>query len=268
MEVSDKKRANQLDGKTWTRYSISVWSDLRKSPEELRLDHPALFPVQLAERAIECLASPKDQVILDPFAGVGSTLVAAQNLGKKGIGMEISPEYVQVTKRRLSQADLFQPGRPSAQIHRADARDLLQYVKPESVDLVLTSPPYWDILTQRRSADRQPIRHYGDSDRDLGRIQDYQEFLRAVQEVFRLVWEVMKPGKYLIVVVMDIRKRDRFYPFHSDLAKALEEIGFSYQDLIIWDRRQEYNRMRPLGYPWVFRVNKAHEYILIFRKAP
>jgi len=267
MGASDKKKANRLDGKTWTRYSISIWSDIRKTPDELKLDHPALFPVQLVERVMECFASPEDRLVLDPFAGVGSTLIAAQNLGKTGIGLEISPEYVQVAKRRLSQADLFQSRRPSARIHQADARDLLKYVEPESVDLVITSPPYWDILTRKRSADRQLSRDYGDSDRDLGRIQDYRQFLKAVQGVFRLVWEAMKPDKFLIVVVMDLRKRDRFYPLHSDLTKALEEIGFSYQDLIIWDRRQEYHRMRPLGYPWVFRVNKAHEYILIFRKA-
>jgi len=50
------------------------------------------------------------------------------------------------------------------------------------------------------------------------------------------------------------------------LARKMEEIGFVFDDLIIWDRRHEYNNMRPLGYPYVFRINKAHEYILIFQK--
>jgi hypothetical protein len=65
---------------------------------------------------------------------------------------------------------------------------------------------------------------------------------------------------------MDIRKRDRFYPFHSDLASELVRVGFEWDDLIVWDRRHEYNNLRPLGYPAVFRINKVHEYLLIMRK--
>ncbi|MEN6479314.1 MAG: DNA methyltransferase [Anaerolineales bacterium] len=84
--------------------------------------------------------------------------------------------------------------------------------------------------------------------------------------MFEKVRNAMRPGAYCCVVVMDIRKKNRFYPFHSDLATLMQTIGFIYDDLIIWDRRHEYNNMRPLGYPSVFRVNKAHEFILIFQK--
>jgi DNA modification methylase len=80
------------------------------------------------------------------------------------------------------------------------------------------------------------------------------------------VLEVLKPGAYLCAVVMDIRKKHVFYPFHSDLAARLQRVGFIYDDLIIWDRRQEYNNLRPLGYPGVFRINKAHEFIIIAQK--
>lgn len=76
----------------------------------------------------------------------------------------------------------------------------------------------------------------------------------------------MKPKAYCCVIVMDIRKKNKFYPFHNDVATFMQELGFLYDDLIIWDRRHEYNNMRPLGYPFVFRVNKAHEFILIFQK--
>ena len=51
-----------------------------------------------------------------------------------------------------------------------------------------------------------------------------------------------------------------------DITTKLREIGFTLDDIIIWDRRQEYNNLRPLGYPNVFRVNKVHEFILIFQK--
>lgn len=154
----------------------------------------------------------------------------------------------------------------AATIHVADARELLRFVAPESVDLVITSPPYWDILTRRRSADGKAVRNYGDDGADLGRIAGYDDFLAALAEVFAQVHTALRPGKYCIAVVMDLRKHGRFYPFHADLARRLEDLGFIYDDLLIWDRRQEYNRLRPLGYPAVFRINKVHEFALIFRK--
>ena len=67
-------------------------------------------------------------------------------------------------------------------------------------------------------------------------------------------------------IVMDLRKKDRFFPLHTDLAEMMQQLGFIYDDLIVWDRRHEYNNMRPLGYPYKFRINKAHEFILIFQK--
>ncbi len=76
-----RKHANELDGKTWLRYSVSVWSDIRKTKEEIELKHPAMFPGMLAKRLIACFTPPEASLILDPFAGVGSTLLAAKELG-------------------------------------------------------------------------------------------------------------------------------------------------------------------------------------------
>ena len=90
--------------------------------------------------------------------------------------------------------------------------------------------------------------------------------MSALQDVFKKVYIATKPERYCIVIVMDIRKKSTFYPFHSDLAKKMNEINFVLKDTIIWDRQKEYNNMRPLGYPYSFVVNKVHEYILIFQK--
>ena len=85
-------------------------------------------------------------------------------------------------------------------------------------------------------------------------------------EIFRGVSSVLKTGHYCVVVVMDIRKQDQFWPFHIDIIKTLGTVGFILDDIIIWDRRKEYNSLRALGYPYVFRVNKVHEYVLVFLK--
>ncbi len=262
-----KKLANDLDGKNWTKNSISLWSDIKKSSEEVKLGHPAIFPLALVSRLIQCFTTEEERHILDPFAGIGSTIVAALHLGKSGIGIELNPEYAKKARDRLGlQNDLFSKTTDDVKIYTGSALKLREFVADESVDFVVTSPPYWNILTEKRSADYKEIRNYGDLEADLGRINEYPEFLNALKSVFESVYSVLKKGKYCCVVVMDLRKKSKFYPFHSDIAHFMQEIGFIYDDIIIWDRRHEYNNMRPLGYPYVFRVNKVHEFILIFQK--
>jgi len=264
------KRANNLDGATWTRNSVSIWSDIRKSRDEIKLGHPAVFPCQLVSRLINCFSWGNGLYVLDPFCGSGSTLVAASQMGHVGIGFEINRQYIDLAKQRLSIANIWQSNELSAggktKIYEDDARNILKYIPENTIDMVITSPPYWNILSQKRTADLKNIRDYGDTTNDLAKISSYQDFLSQLSDVFKQVFAVMKPRAYCIVVVMDLRKKNKFYPFHSDVARFMEEIGFIYDDLIIWDRRHEYNNLRPLGYPAVFRINKVHEYLLIFQK--
>ena len=287
------KRCNSLDGKRWLQNSISVWGDIRKSPEELRLKHPAMFPAALATRLMESFLPSDSQTVLDPFAGIGSTLIAAVQLGKQAIGLELSPEFVALAVNRPDGPCVVGPVAPSRRakqarlrfdnslaaggkandepagqsvIYNASATDLLQYVPENSIDLCITSPPYWNILNQRRTADSKTVRHYGNLEHDLGTIADYDEFLSALTSIFANVLRVLKPGAHCCIVVMDLRKKNRFYPFHSDLAARLQEVGYEFDDLIIWNRQSEYNNLRPLGYPAVFRVNKVHEFVVLMRK--
>jgi DNA modification methylase len=266
MSPGDKRRprANTLDGREWLRHSISVWNDLRKSSAEAALEHPALFPTALVERLLDCFVREGDRSVLDPFAGSGSTLLAACDRGLQATGVELSPNYVALARERLDAAG-YQEGADYALL-RADARRVGELLPPGSVDFCVTSPPYWDILRQRRSADGKQGRHYGDREANLGEIDNYTAFLEALRPVFKGLWRALRPGAYCCVVVMDLRKGARFFPLHQDVAGLMQEAGFTYDDLIIWDRRAEYNNLRPLGYPYKFRINKVHEFILIFEK--
>jgi DNA modification methylase len=261
-----KNRANELSGSDWTRFSISVWSDIRFTTEERRLSHPAMFPTMLVERLIRCFTKQTDCVVLDPFLGSGSSLVAAKNMGKSGIGFDVYDRFLELARERLRQEHLFPTENADIVLHRADSREITKFVAANTVDFCVTSPPYWDILNQKRTADYKETRNYGDQQNDLGVLEDYEQFLGQLQEVFKQVYEVLKPGKYCVVNVMDLRKGPRFFPFHSDLAEKLTEIKFVLDDIIIWDRHQEYNNLRSLGYPYTFRVNKVHEFLMIFLK--
>jgi DNA modification methylase len=262
--LKKKEKLNYLNGKTWEKYSISIW-DIIKSKEESKFKHPAMFPVELCRRLIEIYTKEGD-VVLDPFMGSGSTIVAARDLERKGIGFDINPSFVELAKKRISQQKLIRLGVEDPNIYCEDAKNLLKYVVPGSVDLVITSPPYWNIHTRKRTADYKEPRPYSSLERDLGNISDFNKFMDELKSIFRNVHVVLKNGKRCIVIVMDIRQGSQFIPFHMNIVNMMAEMGFILEDIIIWDRRKEYSNLRPLGYPYVFIVNKVHEYILIFRK--
>jgi len=255
---------NELDGRVWTRYSISIW-DVVKTPEENKLRHPAMFPVELCRRLIE-IYTRKGDVVLDPFMGSGSTVIAARELGRRGIGFDINPKFVRLVENRLSQQKLLEERVPEPEIHCLDAARLLEVVGPGSVDLVVTSPPYWNVHLRKRTADYKESRPYSRLESDLGNVEDYGQFMDSLKSVFSKVRDALKPGKRCIVIIMDLRVGGSFIPFHVDMVRRLGEVGFVLEDIIIWDRRREYSNLRPLGYPYVFVVNKIHEYILIFRR--
>jgi len=282
MESKSKKK-KPIDGATWLKYSISIWSDIKKSAREISLKHPAMFPAELPKRLIQ-MYLPDEGLVLDPFLGSGSTLVAAAHLNKGCIGIELIPSYAKLALDRLEE-DIYivqkyasrikylkNPSSPleldphNIYIIEGNAIFLDKYLPKESISLVITSPPYWNVHTRKRTSDRKNPRPYSDDPEDLGNIRDYEEFIEKLKEVFKKVHYVMKENAYLALNVMDIRVKNTFYPFHSDLIVKLSEIGFSIEDIFIWDRRNEYNNLKPIGYPYKFIANKVHEYILIFKK--
>lgn len=262
-----KQRLNNLSGKDWLRYSFSIWQDIQKNKEEMALKHPAMFPVQLAKRLIDIFTNSKEQLVLDPFVGSGSTLIAAQNKGLRAVGFDTNKDYISMAGHRLEnvyKSFFSKPG--NIKVIHDSSENIDSHLSSESVDLTITSPPYWDILNRKRTADRKEIRTYSNSQDDFGNITDYEKFMGALKLVFEKVYKVTKVERYCVVVVMDIRKKSIVFPFHSDLARLMNEINFRLCDTIIWNRQKEYNNMRPLGFPYSFVVNKVHEYILIFKK--
>lgn len=264
------ERMNNLTGKEWLQSSFTIWRDVVKTPEERATKHPALFPQELAEKLIRIYTKDEGETILDPFLGIGSTLLAAASLGRRGVGIELNESFANLAENRIKGhiTRLKAQGSKtfSPKIYVGDSREVTKRLKPASIDLAITSPPYWDILNQKRTSDGKEVRNYSDGDNDLGNIASYEEFLGEMKTVFEGVYRALKPNKRCISIVMDIRKKDRFFPLHEDQSRIMREIGFELEEYVIWDRQREYNNMKTLGYPWVFRFNKVHEYICIYWK--
>ena len=263
------ERMNNLTGKEWLQNSFTIWRDVVKTSEERATKHPALFPQELVEKLIRLYLRDPGSVVLDPFMGIGSTLLASMNQGMKGIGFDLNKDFCQIAKRRIgkfqgtltAEYEILTP-----EVFNKDSRTISRVLPESSVDLVVTSPPYWDILNQKRTADGKIIRNYSSDKEDLGNIPDYDEFLSDLKDVYTEVFKVMKPGARCIAVVMDIRKKDKFYPLHEDQSRIMREIGFELDEYVIWDRQRDYNNMKTLGYPYVYRFNRIHEFICIYLK--
>ncbi|MCJ7446118.1 MAG: DNA adenine methylase [Bacteroidales bacterium] len=259
-------KTNNLNGKEWLQNSFSIWRDLGKTDEEKRLNHPAIFTIKLISKLIDTFCKPNGGLILDCFAGSGTTLIAGLKKGKDVIGFDLNSNYKnQFIKRATNSYNINSYGLEDKYCI-SDSRFLSKKFEENSVDLCITSPPYWDILNRQRTADYKQNINYSNKIEDLGNIEDYNNFVSSLKTVFIEVHKVIKTKGYFIVNVMDLRKKDKFFPLHIDTARIAQEVGFSFEDIIIWDRQPEYNNMRPLGYPFKFIVNKVHEYLLIFRK--
>ncbi|PIP79102.1 MAG: hypothetical protein COW85_02345 [Ignavibacteria bacterium CG22_combo_CG10-13_8_21_14_all_37_15] len=259
-------KANNLSGKEWLQNSFSIWRDLGKNEEERKLKHPAIFTIKLVSKLIDTFCKPTGGLILDCFAGSGTTLIAGIKKDKDVIGVDLSSEYKNAFIKRAMQSYNINSYGLENKYLIADSRHLTKKIDLESVDLCITSPPYWDILNRQRTADLKANKNYSDKFEDLGNIESYDTFIDSLKSVIEEVFKVVKPKGYFIINVMDLRKKNMFFPLHIDTARIAQEAGFTFEDIIIWDRQHEYNNMRPLGYPFKFIVNKVHEYLLIFRK--
>ena len=65
-------------------------------------DHPAIMPLTLARQCVE-ITSHLGDLVLDPYAGSGTTLIAARDRGRKWIGVELKPEFVALIERRMAE---------------------------------------------------------------------------------------------------------------------------------------------------------------------
>lgn len=264
---------NDLNAKDWLASTVSVWHQRglgAKHPDtQIERQHPAPFSFTDVAKLIRFFTK-SGQTVLDPFVGIGSTLKAACLEGRPGIGIELNPRYAELAEERLDReihGSLFEM--PEQTVIPGDAREILPTLPSESVDFIVTSPPYWNILhkedhkAQQERIDAGLDTRYSDDRRDLGNISDYDEFLDELALIFGECQRVLRSGQYMSVVVGDFRDKGRYHMFHSDLAQRIEALGCALKGITILYQSQK--RVFPYGYPAAYVPNFHHQYILNFR---
>lgn len=239
---------------------------------KLKAQHPATFSELDVERLIR-LFTKEGETVLDPFVGSGSTLLACRASGRRGLGVELSEHWAEVARLRLEREAPLRLGGQPCDVLVGDAREVLGGLEHESVDFVVTSPPYWSILTKEAGIKAQAERRskglptqYSADETDLGNLQSYEEFLDQLAVVFAACDRVLRTRRYMAVIVSDFRHGPRFHLFHADLAARVEAVGPQLKGVTIL--AQDSKNLYPFGIPHAFISNIHHQYILVFQKMP
>ena len=274
-KVHPNNKLNDLSSKEWIGETVSVWTQRglgAKHPDtQIERQHPAPFSFTDVSRLIRFFTKC-GQVVLDPFVGVGSTLKACALESRIGIGFELNPRYAELAQERMAKevGTLFACLYPQ-EVRIGDATILVSELGENSVDFVVTSPPYWNILHKEDHKARQErIAHdldtrYSDDHLDLGNIDDYDVFMERVSAILGDCGRALKPKKYMAVIVSDFRDKSNYVMFHAHLAEALEPYRLELRGIKILHQRHK--RVFPYGYPYAYVPNIHHQYILILQNA-
>ena len=266
-------RLNDLKPKEWLKFQKS-WFVHNPPPRRKQvLRHPAKFPETLAQEFIEFFTK-RDQIVLDPMVGTGSTLIACLRAGRHGIGIELNRTYAEIARKLVEeeQAVLGQAAKGyRAEVITGDADQLDDFDLP-TVDYVFTSPPYWDMLHSRGAKTQHQRRTtpeldtiYSDDPADLGNISDYDEFLDRLVAIYARLRPYIRPRSYLTIIVKNVKKGGRIYPLAWDLARRLGEY-YTLKDERIWCQNDV--RLAPYGMGNAWVSNTFHHYCLQFRYEP
>ncbi len=289
---------NDLTGEEWLYFTKSLL--VTAYPSELghaaRKRHGANKPPRLMARLVEFFTKT-GELVLDPFAGVGGTLLGAAIARgpRRAIGLEINPAWAAIYAEVAAalaverdgagpaMADLgsadpgglrgFDPG--GCEMRVGDALALLPTLADASVDFVATDPPYTVQLPLTMAGGRLAEAHanrrtdyamVSDDPADLANAPTHDAYLDAMERVFGELLRVLRPGRYAAIIVRDAYV-DGVYRFTgADLASRAARIGFVPKGDLVW--YQAGTRLRPYGYPRAFVPNITHQHVVILRREP
>jgi len=255
---------NIVKSRFWTSM-IQDEGDTQRTRRSMDAKHlPGLkyseFNPNVAERIVVYWSEPGD-IILDPFGGRATRAIVSTELNRNYIGYEISPETYHLTKNRLKFRDehftqnFFQP-RGEAKIILGDGCRL-EETQNESVDLVMTCPPYHD------------LEKYEEVEGQLSSIKDYGDFLIKIQECTDNIYRVLKKDKFCAWVCGDWRNQSKggFFAFHIDSINCFKNSGFNLWDIVVLQNNSPFAAKQATKCENQRYTSKIHEYLLVFKKS-
>ena len=193
----------------------------------------------------------ENDLVLDCFVGSGTTMIECKELNRNGIGIDINPTAISITKQRTS----YQSNNNSTlNIYLANAKKM-DCITDNSIDFICTHPPYADII------------RYSDSILDDISLHNYNDFLLEMHRVAEECYRVLKPNHYCSFMIGDIRKNGNVIPLGFKLMEEFSKSNFILKEIIIkeqhnckyttyWLNNDSMKRMYLLEHEYIFVMKK------------
>ena len=270
--VNPQNKLNDLSGSEWIFFlnSVEVTHYSTKGADgfahHLRGKHPSPKPPQLMKKFVDFFTK-EGQVVFDPFMGVGGTLIACSLSNRKGIGVDLSKNYIDLYKKVCKELDVAE--QTAIVGNSLELEKLLP--KDTKFDFILTDPPYGEMLSKKRTGQKKKktgvavATPFTNHETDLGNMER-ENFLESLKNIIAKSAEYLKPKGYIAVFVKDLQPNGNGHNMlHCYITTKLLEIpDLSFKGYKIWyDATQ---KLYPFGYPHAFVANQFHQFIMIFRK--
>ncbi len=224
-------------------------------------------------KKIIALFTHQGELVLDPFVGSGTTLVAAQDLNRNALGFDLQETYIDLCEQRLASENLFNK---SMQIAiQDDAIGIPAYLSEGAASLIWTSPPYANMLNRKRTnksrRDRKneqylQVEQYSQDPRDLGTME-LPEYTAAMGDIYESLLPLLKPKGHCVINVPDMWWDNQRITLHVSLIQELRNRGYEFRNTIIWDRTNIVNKVGIFGWPSNYiTLGTTFEYLLDFWK--
>lgn len=260
---------NDLSGKEWLLMTKSFWETQTTVIDKGAYKHPAPFMVGDVKKLIS-MFTKKGMTVLDPFVGSGTTLIAAGILERKGIGIDLNPEYKLLYEERIENLGMENQNTYIV----GDSLSVLDSI--EMVDYIVTSPPYHNILRNNskgtrnntgknyRMSARDGVEYYSEFENDLGNFEQYEDFLEALKQIMKKAYSHLNNKKYASIIISDFTVNKKEVCVQGDIVRIMSEIGFEFSGTTVL--LQPVKPLYPFGYPYAYKINHHHQNIINFRK--
>lgn len=274
-----RNRLNDLDGREWLFWTNTIYeTNFPPDPtHRLRKAHGAMKPPELMAEMIRFFTK-EGELVLDPFAGVGGTLLGAALTNRESLGFELNPRWVEIYQRIqkefvLGEAGLIRRSEATAgreiqgRMAQGDCLELMAALRPGSVAAIVADPPYGCMhgATGFRQETNFAMLNTGEG-KDFGNAATIEEYLGLMGRFGLEARRLLPAGRYLILLIGDRYRDGEYVPLGIMVANKLREAGFAFKGLRIWWNKATQRPLKPYAIGSAFVPNITHQNILVMRK--
>lgn len=271
-----RNKLNDLTGREWLFWTNTIYETAfpPDATHRLRKAHGAMKPPELMAEIIRFFTH-EGEIVLDPFAGVGGTLLGAALAGREALGFELNPQWTEIYYRiqkefvaadgRLVRRGGVGEGREIAgRMVTGDCLELMAALRPGSVDAIVTDPPYGGQHGATGFKDETNFAMFNvGAEKDFGNAVDLRAYLALINRFGQEARRLLPPGRYLVMLVGDRYRDGEYVPLGHLVAGALREAGFLFKGLRLWWNKATQRPLKPYAVGSAFVPNITHQNILI-----